>query len=301
MLIGLLFRRVVKLGDLDVIDHRGKKKNFGDGTGLKVEIQFHDLKTEILTLFNPKIAVGEAFMDGRLTVNRGSLLDFLMICMTNIEELEAHPLISKLEGLARLGRYIKALNPIRRSRKNVAHHYDLSGELYDLFLDEDRQYSCAYFTSPDQSLEQAQLNKKNHVANKLFLNRPDLKVLDIGSGWGGLGLHLAQKAEAEVTGLTLSSEQYVVSNERAKQTGFEKRVRFHLEDYRQAKGNYDRIVSVGMFEHVGPLHYKTFFEKVRDLLKDDGVMLLHSIGHSNPPGPTNPWITKYIFPGGYLP
>lgn len=195
-------------------------------------------------------------------------------------------------------RGLRQYNPVARSRANVAHHYDLSGRLYDLFLDEDRQYSCAYFMQPGDSLETAQHNKKRHIAAKLLL-QPGQHVLDIGCGWGGLALYLAQTAGVEVTGLTLSEEQHKVAQERARRAGLSDRVRFLLRDYREETGRYDRIVSVGMFEHVGINQYDTFFRQVQKLLAEDGVALLHSIGRSDGPGATNPWLRKYIFPGGY--
>jgi cyclopropane-fatty-acyl-phospholipid synthase len=191
-------------------------------------------------------------------------------------------------------------NPLGRAQANVAHHYDLSKTLYDLFLDADRQYSCAYFTAPDQSIDAAQAQKKRHLAAKLLL-KPGQRVLDIGCGWGGLALYLAKECEVEVTGLTLSTEQLQVARHRAAAAGLAERVRFELLDYRLATGQYDRIVSVGMFEHVGVVHYPTFFRKLRELLATDGVALLHSIGRADGPGVTNPWIRRYIFPGGYSP
>src|SRR5581483_3988160 len=183
---------------------------------------------------------------------------------------------------------------------NVAHHYDLDGRLYSLFLDADRQYSCAYFEKPDQSLDDAQLAKKRHLAAKLRLNR-DQRVLDIGCGWGGLGLYLAEFAGAKVTGVTLSQEQHAIANSRAVEKSLSDRAKFELRDYRDVEGPFDRIVSVGMFEHVGVNFYDTYFKKCASLLDRDGVMVLHSIGRSEGPGVTNPWIAKYIFPGGYIP
>ena len=301
MIVDFLFRNTIRTGDLSVIDSFGKVRRYGDATGPPVTIRVHDLATEWRIFWNAKLAVGEAFTDGRLTVEEGSLYDFVTLGLTNVNNLQHHPLLSFVESVAQFVRYLRTINPIGRARRNVAHHYDLSGELYDLFLDEDRQYSCAYFDHPEQNLEEAQFNKKRHIAAKLLLDRPDLKVLDIGSGWGGLALYLHEVAGTDVTGLTLSTEQYKVSNERSQRQGLDKRVRFKLEDYRQEENQYDRVVSVGMFEHVGPAHYRTFFAKVKKLLKPDGVALLHSIGHFEPPSTTNPWITKHIFPGGYLP
>jgi cyclopropane-fatty-acyl-phospholipid synthase len=198
-------------------------------------------------------------------------------------------------------RRLKQCNPISRARANVAHHYDLSDQLYDLFLDKDRQYSCAYFTSKDDSLEMAQENKKRRIAAKLLLDRPHLKILDIGSGWGGLGLYLAEETGADVTGVTLSVEQHKIAEARAAAAGLADRVRFHLCDYRQEPGQYDRVVSVGMFEHVGKKNYDEFFAKLNELLAIDGVALLHSIGYADAPAPINPFIRKYIFPGADLP
>jgi cyclopropane-fatty-acyl-phospholipid synthase len=215
-------------------------------------------------------------------------------------QLDTFPLQRLRDSFRRLMAFIETYNPVERARKNVAHHYDLSGTLYDLFLDADRQYSCAYFRTDNDSLEVAQHNKKAHIAAKLHL-KPGQKVLDIGSGWGGMGLYLAQTANVDVTGVTLSVEQQKLSEERARAAGMANKVSFHLRDYREEPGKYDRIVSVGMFEHVGVAHYREFFARVRDLLHDDGVMLLHSIGRMGPPYGPNPWMKKYIFPGGYTP
>lgn len=301
MLANVIFRATTKTGNLTVVDAGGKSRSYGDGTGPAVTIKLHDRLVEWNIFRNPRLGVGEAYMDGRLTIEKGSLRDFLSICTSNIVALQNIPLISKFDRLADLVRYLQTFNPVPRARRNVAHHYDLSGELYDLFLDWDRQYSCAYFDHPEQPLEVAQLNKKRHIAAKLLLDRPYLEVLDIGSGWGGMGLYLAETVGADVTGLTLSSEQHRISNERAGRAGLGDQVRFELQDYRLAEGTYDRIVSIGMFEHVGPAHFREYFRKAKSLLRPDGVMLLHSIGHYDTPCTTNPWITKYIFPGGYVP
>ncbi|WP_338143052.1 cyclopropane-fatty-acyl-phospholipid synthase family protein [Silicimonas algicola] len=211
-----------------------------------------------------------------------------------------NPWLASVDASRSALRRWRTYNPISRAKRNVAHHYDLSGELYDLFLDEDKQYSCAYFSEPAMSLAAAQAAKKQHVAKKLLL-KPDMKVLDIGSGWGGLGLTLARDYGARVLGITLSEEQLAVARSRAKAEGLEDRVEFRLADYRDVSGEFDRIVSVGMFEHVGVPHYKDYFRRVRDLLAPDGVALIHTIGRSRPPGATSPWIEKYIFPGGNIP
>jgi len=205
------------------------------------------------------------------------------------------------EKLRHAVRRIQQFNPVGRARTNVAHHYGLSDVLYGLFLDADQQYSCAYFDHSGESLDDAQKNKKRHLAAKLLLDQPRLRILDIGCGWGGLALYLAAESGAQVTGITLSEEQFNVAQERARRVGLGDRVSFHLRDYRAQEGTYDRIVSVGMFEHVGVPQYPLFFRKVRELLTEDGIALLHFIGRANGPGSTNPWILKYIFPGGYSP
>jgi len=301
MLAKLLFGLVAKQGNLTVTHADGKSHSYGDGRGPKVSIRIKDWMTELKLFINPKLALGEAYVDERLTLEKGNLYDFLEICVRNVKNFEGHPFWSKVEWLASHLRFLRTINPVGRARRNVAHHYDLKAELYDLFLDEDKQYSCAYFRHPDQSLEAAQSDKKRHLAAKLLLDKPGLSILDIGSGWGGLGLYLARTSNAELTGLTLSTEQHRLSNARAAAMGLADKVRFLLQDYRLCKGTFDRIVSVGMFEHVGPKHYRQYFRRARALLKDDGVMVLHSIGSSVPAAPTNPWITKYIFPGGHVP
>jgi cyclopropane-fatty-acyl-phospholipid synthase len=249
---------------------------------------------------NPWLHIGESYMDGRISIESGSLGELIEFCCLNAVAAADKPFLRFAEWYGYKLRWLQQYNPIPRARKNVAHHYDLSETLYDLFLDEDRQYSCAYFTGPGDSLETAQRNKQRHIAGKLLL-APGHKVLDIGCGWGGLGLYLAQLADVEVTGVTLSREQHRVATARAREAELEDRVAFHLRDYREDKGRYDRIVSVGMFEHVGAAHYREFFAKARELLSDDGVFVLHSIGRMEPPGSTNGWLRKYIFPGGYSP
>lgn len=246
------------------------------------------------------LALGEGYMNGDITIEKGNIFDFLMFCAMNDEERKPSFFEELINKFSVLRRFLHQHNPVKASKSNVAHHYDLSEDLYRLFLDEDMQYSCAYFRHIDDSLETAQQNKKHHLVAKLNLN-PGQKVLDIGSGWGGLAITIAQKTGADVTGLTLSEEQHRVATQRAKEAGLEDRVRFHLRDYRQEKEAYDRIVSVGMFEHVGIKHYKEFFDKVHTLLKEDGFAVLHSIGCSKEPSVPNPWLNKYIFPGGYCP
>jgi cyclopropane-fatty-acyl-phospholipid synthase len=292
--------QVITEGDLTIIDAAGRRHRFGDGRGRPAVIRLHDKSLHHRLALNPYLSVGEAFMEGTLTLEQGSLYDFLDICAANIDRIAAHPLSRAVERIGRILRHLHQYNPVHRARANVAHHYDLSDVLYDLFLDADRQYSCAYFTHAHDDLEQAQRDKKRHLAAKLLL-KSGVRVLDIGSGWGGLALYLAEAGAGEVVGITLSKEQLKVSRERAARAGLADRVRFELSDYRALGGRFDRIVSVGMFEHVGIRHYPEFFGAVRDLLTDDGVALLHSIGRSDGPGATNPFIRKYIFPGGYSP
>ena len=235
-------------------------------------------------VLRPRLAFGEAYMDGKLTVEDGDIYDLLDLLGRNMAALDATPFVA-LVLCAGSGRSAASSSTIRSAgpQRNVAHHYDLNGQLYDFFLDRDRQYSCAYFKTGDEPLEQAQLDKKRHIAAKMLL-QPGQKVLDIGSGWGGMGLFLGQQYGVDVTGVTLSKEQHTVSSRRALEGGLADRVRFKLLDYRQEPDRYDRIVSVGMFEHVGVAHYVEYFRKVKELLKDDGVMLLHAIGRMEPPG-----------------
>jgi cyclopropane-fatty-acyl-phospholipid synthase len=300
MLLSEFGKRVLTEGDLTIIDADGRRHRFGDGRGRPSVIRLHDRSLHHRIPLNPYLHVGEAYMAGTLTFEQGSLYDFLDICAANVERIGAHPLSRMMEQARRALRRLHQYNPAHRARANAAHHYDLSGALYDLFLDADRQYSCAYFTHDHDDLERAQRDKKRHLAAKLLL-KPGVRVLDIGSGWGGLALHLAEAGAGEVVGITLSEEQLKVSRERAARAGFADRVRFELCDYRAIDGTFDRIVSVGMFEHVGVRHYPEFFRAVRDLLTEDGVAVLHSIGRADGPGATNSWIRKYIFPCGYAP
>ncbi len=300
MTVALLLRHLVRRGTLRVIDAAGHTRVFAGAPGKIITIRLRDKKLERELLFMPRLMLGEAYMDGRLTIEDASLYDLLDFLAANINLAPKGLLTPLYNGFGRAFRTIQQWNSVRRSRRNVAHHYDLSDALYDIFLDRDRQYSCAYFTAPDQTIDQAQANKKRHIAAKLLL-KPGQRVLDIGSGWGGLALYLAKECEVEVTGLTLSMEQHRVAERRAAAAGLSSKVRFKLLDYRQERDQYDRIVSVGMFEHVGVPQYPGFFGKVRSLLKDDGVALLHAIGRSDGAGSTNPWIRKYIFPGGYSP
>ncbi|MEA2862740.1 MAG: cyclopropane-fatty-acyl-phospholipid synthase [Bradyrhizobium sp.] len=297
-LLRYFLRQFIRRGSMTVTTASGARFNCGDGTGEPVSVRFLTHDAERRVLLNPELALGELYMDGTFVVAKGSIADTLAILMDQPEML---PRWARLQWWLRyLGRHIAQFNPRDRSKDNVAHHYDLDARLYSLFLDADKQYSCGYFEAPGAALDDAQLAKKRHLAAKLLIRRGD-RVLDIGSGWGGLGLYLAEMAGADVVGITLSAEQFEVSNARAAEKNLAQSAKFFLEDYRDVAGPFDRIVSVGMFEHVGVDFYETFFRRCADLLSDDGVMLLHSIGRSEGPDATNPWITKYIFPGGYSP
>jgi len=287
-------------GDFQLTYPDGTTRRYGDGSGQRVAVTLHDENLPRKIILSPELAVGEAYMDGRLTIADDDLYGFLSLAIRNVAA-QGDPWFRKPLAWGRHAlRRLQQFNPAGRARANVAHHYDLSGELYDLFLDSDRQYSCAYFRDPGMTLEAAQEAKKRHIADKLLIE-PGMRVLDIGSGWGGMGLTLARDHGADVTGITLSREQHAMSNRRAEEAGLADRCRFEMMDYRQVTGSFDRIVSVGMFEHVGVPHYEEYFRTVRRLLADDGVALIHTIGRSDPPGTTSPWITKYIFPGGYVP
>jgi cyclopropane-fatty-acyl-phospholipid synthase len=294
------FGRLIRTGNLRVTTARGSKFTLGDGTGRPAAIRFTKSSAERAVLIDPALRFGEAYMDGGFVVEQGSIADVLAIVLGQHRERDVRAW-AQLRWLVRyLHRRINQFNPRPRARRNVAHHYDLDGQLYTLFLDADRQYSCAYFETAEQSLDDAQLAKKRHLAAKLLL-APDERVLDIGSGWGGLALYLAELCGARVTGITLSEQQLALARVRAAEKGLEGKVEFRLQDYRDVAEKFDRIVSVGMFEHVGVGFYDTFFRACYDRLDDDGVMLLHSIGRSEGPNITNPWIAKYIFPGGYIP
>ncbi len=300
MLFERALRYITAVGSLKLTDADGRIYQFSGSDGPAVAVRLLDPSLNRKFIINPWLRIGEAYMDGTLVIEEGSLHDLLEFLCINGAICEKAPLLATTGWLRNRTRWLQQYNPVGRARRNVAHHYDLSDALYELFLDSDRQYSCAYFTSEHDSLEQAQENKKRHIAAKLLLE-PGLKLLDIGSGWGGMGIYLAGVADVDVTGVTLSRQQHRLSQRRAIDAGLADRVRFHLQDYRELTGPYDRIVSVGMFEHVGAVHYREFFAKLGELLADDGICLLHSIFRMAPPGTTNAWIRKYIFPGGYLP
>jgi len=298
-LLPMFLGRLIRRGSFTVTTAAGKTYTFGDGRGPPVAVRFTSAKAQRAVLLDPELKLGEAYMNGTFVVERGTIADVLAILFG--QERFVSPVWALLPRFMRyLFRRLQQFNPRSRARHNVAHHYDLDGRLYRLFLDGDEQYSCAYFESPDQSLDDAQLAKKRHLAAKLRIE-PGAKVLDIGCGWGGLALYLAEIAGAKVTGITLSQEQYKRAQDRALERGLSRDTAFRLVDYRDVDGRFDRIVSVGMFEHVGVGFYDVFFRRCAELLADDGIALLHAIGRSGPPGITNPWIAKYIFPGGYIP
>jgi cyclopropane-fatty-acyl-phospholipid synthase len=299
-LLRVALKKLIRAGNLRVTTAGGATFTFGDGTGTPVAIRFATRATERDILIDPELRFGEAYMDGGIIVERGSIADVLAIVLGQRRD-GTPPLWAQPQWLIRyLYRRLKQFNPRPRAQRNVAHHYDLDGQLYALFLDADRQYSCAYFETGGQSLDDAQLAKKRHLAAKLLVTR-DQRVLDIGCGWGGLALYLAELLGAHVTGITLSEQQLALARVRAAEKGLNDKIDFRLQDYRDVPETFDRIVSVGMFEHVGVGHYDAFFRKCSAMLDDSGVMLLHSIGRSEGPNVTNPWIAKYIFPGGYIP
>ena len=301
MLIAAMMQRLIHFGRLTVIDALGRTHRFqGDEAGPKATIRFTDKHIERALLIHPELALGEGYMDGRIVVEEGTIYDVIEIGAINAQHLGGNAWGSVAARAAGLLRRFHQYNPIPRARRNVAHHYDLSTDLYRLFLDLDRQYSCAYFPTPATSLDEAQLLKKRHLAAKLLL-RPGQKVLDIGAGWGGLGIYCAQVDEVDVTGLTLSTEQHDYAMRRVRDAGLEDRVRFLIQDYRETEGTFDRIVSVGMLEHVGVNHYDSYFKLVGDRLSEDGVAVVHSIGRAMGPAATAAFIRKYIFPGGYIP
>ena len=300
-LISGALARLVRVGTLKVTFASGRTRTFGDGREPIVAIRFADNGAERALALDPALKLGELFMDNRLIVETGSIYDLISLAKrSGLRRLRA-PHIALIALYRTLRSRIAAAVTPEGARRNVAHHYDLDAGLFELFLDTDRQYSCAYFEKPGQSLEDAQIAKKRHIAAKLLLE-PGLKVLDIGSGWGGLALYLAQTASVRVTGITLSEKQLAIARRRAEELGLEGNVDFRLADYRHIDETFDRIVSVGMFEHVGRRSYPAFFAKAASMLRrENGVMLLHSIGRTRPALLNQPFVDKYIFPGGYIP
>lgn len=300
MPLSRLLERIVVDGALAVTDHKGRSRVYGPGGRPAAAIRIHEPAVYRRLALRPTLALGEAYMNGGVTIEGGGLRELLEICTRAAQALERHPLVSIKGNLDLLLRPIRQANGLLRSRRNVRHHYDLSSRFYELFLDSDLQYSCGYFPEGGESLDEAQTKKKRHIMAKLLLE-PGMSVLDIGSGWGGLAMSIAQAQHVAVEGLTLSEEQLRAARARAAAAGLTDRVQFELRDYREERRQYDRIVSVGMFEHVGVAQYRTFFAKIRDLLRPDGAALVHSIGRMEPPCETNPWLRRYIFPGGYCP
>jgi cyclopropane-fatty-acyl-phospholipid synthase len=292
----------IRTGNLTVLWPDGTSSSYGNGGNAHATVELRDTRTVRRIMMDPSLYVGEAYMDEGLVPLNGSIHDVLSLLMINIGKVwNEIPILRLNTALQELQKPFLRANNASRARRNVAHHYDLNGRLYSLFLDRDRQYSCAYFPNGDETLEEAQAAKKRHIASKLKLDRPGLTVLDIGCGWGGMALTLAKDYGAHVTGITLSEEQLNEARARAAAEGCEDRVTFELMDYRAVDDTFDRIVSVGMFEHVGVNNYKSYFETIKRCLNPDGVALVHSIGRFEGPSVTNSWIEKYIFPGGYSP
>ena len=293
--------KLFKEGGFVLIDANSKKYVIGNPRGKNpLTLKLLDKSLHYKLLFYPDLYFGEAYSDGSLTIENGTLTEFLDMALQNIGRKETNLFSEFLNKIRGSYRYLTNFNFIKKSKMNIARHYDISDDLYDLFLDSKRQYSCAYFKNENDSLETAQNNKMDHIIKKLNL-KPNQKVLDIGSGWGSLAIEIAKKTQCQVLGITLSESQFEYSKKKAKQMNMGNQVEFRLCDYREVKEKFDRIVSVGMFEHVGRKFYRTFFNKIQAILKDDGIALLHTIGSVNPPRQPQPWITRYIFPGGYTP
>ena len=292
-----MIRSIMRDGALKITMPDGRTETFGNDAGKPVAVTLTDPALPRKFVLNPELAVGEAYMDGTLIIENNDLYGLIGLGIRNFSIGAGHGLERCFGGV--MGR-LDQINPMSRARRNVAHHYDLSGRLYDLFLDSDKQYSCAYFRDPGMSLEEAQIAKKQHIARKLCL-KSDMRVLDIGCGWGGMAMTLARDFGVRVTGVTLSESQYEAATERVRAAGLQERIDIRLQDYRKVGETFDRIVSVGMFEHVGVPHYREYFRHVRNMLTEDGVALIHTIGRCDVPGRTSPWIARYIFPGGYVP
>ena len=301
LLLSKLLSALIHFGALTIIDPAGHPHRFGSGVnGPEVAIRLSGIRTPTRIAVDPALGAAEAWMDGRLTVEGGDIEHLLELIALNSRWSDDNKAAGLLRNTARIDRLLYQVNRPRLAKRNVAHHYDLSDRLYDLFLDADRQYSCAYFREGVEDLETAQADKKAHIAAKLAL-KPGQSVLDIGCGWGGMALYLAQVEDVRVTGITLSEEQLKVARSRAQRAGLSDRVSFELADYRELGGTFDRIVSVGMFEHVGQPQYRTYFRRIRELMAEDGVALMHTIARAGGPGSTDSFTRKYIFPGGYSP
>ncbi len=299
-LLDRFMQGLVREGELQVTLPSGATRRYGNGQGLSAAVSIHDNAQVRQLIQRPELALGEGYMDQRLTVAQDDLEGFLRLMARNVMRYGRGRLNIAASLPRRILRYVEQYNPASVARRNVAHHYDLSNEFYRLMLDSDMQYSCAYFADPAMSLEQAQEAKKSLIARKLRIE-PGMRVLDIGCGWGGMALTLARDHGARVTGITLSEKQLEVARQRARDEGLEDRVDFRLQDYRHLDERFDRVVSVGMLEHVGVPHMRQYFSKVHDVLEPDGIALIPTIGRSTPPSATSPWLRKYIFPGGYIP
>ena len=297
-----MLKSIMRDGTLHVVMPSGANYRYGNQNGHPITVRLRDASTVRHLALNPEMALGEAYMSGALTIDGDDLQAFLALIVRNVQRASGNrvwwqkPLLKSRAAL----RWLAQNNVIERARGNVAHHYDLSGQLYDLFLDDDRQYSCGYFKDPTETLDQAQAHKKEHIARKLMIE-PGMSALDIGCGWGGMALMLAKDFGARVVGITLSQEQHAYATQRAEREGLADRIDFRLCDYRHVEGTFDRIVSVGMFEHVGLRHFNDYFKTICDRLSPDGIALIHTIGWAAPATGTNPWMAKYIFPGGYIP
>ena len=297
----ILFRKAIRNGRLTLVGPDGTASEFGGaGPGPEVRVRLADPKLDWSIFLNPELKAAEAVMDGGLVVEQGSIHDFITLFFMNKRQFDMTPNQIFWNTLMRRLRRLMQHNTPGRSRRNVAHHYDLGNDFYRLWLDADLQYSCGYFARGDETLEEAQLAKKRHIAAKLQLE-PGQRVLDIGCGWGGMAIYLAQVAGVHVTGVTLSEEQLAVARQRAAAAGLSDKVEFRLQDYRKVPETFDRVVSVGMLEHVGVGHLPEYFINVRNRLAPDGVALIHSITTKSPPSVTGPFLRKYIFPGGYSP
>ena len=302
MLVAKLFSKIYKKGGIILIDHSGQKFICGNPDFEKpLTLKILEKKLNIQLLVNPDLSFPEAYIKGEIKIENGSLLDFLNLTFENLGRSEINTSGYLVKKMLHIWRFLTNYNLPLKSKKNVEHHYDLGEDLYNLFLDkEHRQYSCAYWKSPTETLEQAQQNKINHIIKKLDL-RPDHTVLDIGAGWGSLCFEIAKQSKCEVTGVTLSQNQFEYCKKKAKELKLDNQCHFELSDYRELKGKFNRVVSVGMLEHVGRKFYKTFFKKINDLMTDDGLSLIHTIGSTVPKSPPQPFIQKYIFPGGLVP
>lgn len=299
-LLNTMLTKIIRTGTLEVVDAEGTVHRYAGTPEPFVRVKLHDPSLYSSLVWNPDLKAGEAYMDGTLTIEQGTLRDFLTLFAINRGVSRKLPIQRPLRRMAKRLKSLWQRNTLVQSQRNVAHHYDLSNELYGLFLDSGMNYSCAYFRSPMDTLEEAQQNKLRHIASKLDL-KPGQRLLDIGCGWGGMAIYLAQNFDVHVTGVTLSKEQLALAQQRAEQLGLADKISFQFKDYRDVAGTFDRIVSIGMFEHVGISYFQQYFGKIQSLLAPDGVALVHAIGRKGGPGTTGKWLRKYIFPGGYSP